>query len=105
MLTITMPLRTVSRSTRFKANETHCPASADVTGALLALNVRSFESTCHYTPLPLHVLDYGRCEVSVGVRAKKYSITDLGPPVVDDPIYNGADIRNRPHLGDRELRK
>lgn len=34
LCTMTMPLRIADRLTRFKARETHCPASADVTAAL-----------------------------------------------------------------------
>lgn len=36
LLTITIPLRTAALRTRLSANETHCPASAVVTVALLS---------------------------------------------------------------------
>jgi hypothetical protein len=41
LLTITIPLRTAARRTRFKANETHCPASAVVTVALWSVKFQT----------------------------------------------------------------
>lgn len=99
-----MPLRTAARRTRFKAKETHCPASAVVTFALVA-EVKTTEHAkgYHCAPFPLHALDHGGRIIAIRVRPQHHCVTSLHYTRIDDAIYDGPHIRNGPNFSYRVL--
>lgn len=104
MGTMTIPFRTSAFLTRFKARETHCPASAVVTRALTGSSVNyNRKSGGLVLPLPVHALDRSDAIIAIGVWSKEDGVSSFYHPGIYDTIYNSPHIGNRPSVDDRDL--
>src|ERR1700761_1617109 len=98
LATITIPFLMAFLRIRFRAKETHCPASAVSTGALHITYERPEDSEQYCNiPLPLDRLYSSICPTANRVWPNHNRVSRLYSPRVKDPVYYGTHIRHRPH--------
>jgi len=106
--TKTIPFRTSARFIRLRARETHWPASAEVTVALLQKESESFKlnspkQATIVSPFPVYTFNSSDTIATICVWTKQDGFASFYNPCVDNSIDYSPHIWDRPCLDNRYL--